>query len=158
MNLFRLFNDLKKTEEFRARGKILSKLSGKQSFSEEEINEIFAYKKLEGHSNPEASKITRKAFETKDVAEKFRMLKRLNGVNTLTASTILMFQNQFRYAEINIKTWGVLKREYGFKAPDKDVRSDYSLQEYMGYLEILSSIAAEYGMNLSDIEHVINVS
>jgi len=158
MNLYRLFNDIKKSEDYQLRSKLISNLQGKSAYSEEDIAAIFAYKGLEFKSQAEVEKITRKAFETRDLAERFRLLKRITGVTTLMASTIIMFQNPYRYAEINIKTWALLKREYGFKAPDKDIRSDYALNEYLGYLGGLSSIAAEYGMNISDIEYIINLN
>ena len=158
MNLYRLFNDIKKSEDYTVRSKLISELQGKSAFSEEEVAAVFAYKGLEFKSQAEVEKVTRKAFESRDLAERFRLLKRINGVTTLLASTLLMFQNQYRYAEINIKTWALLKREYGFKAPDKDIRSDYALNEYLEYLAMLSSIAAEYGMNLSDVEYIINLN
>ena len=155
MNLFRLYNELKKDERFREREKLISRLRDKTEFGAEDIGAIFAYKKLDCHSTTEIEKITRKAFASNDLVEKFRILKRMAGVTTTMASTILTFQNPNRYAELDPKTWRILRESFGFNAPEKDAHSDYTAPEYLGYLGILDSIGAEYGMKLSDVEFVL---
>jgi hypothetical protein len=158
MNLFRLFNQQKKDESYRARSRILSKLQGRDSFNEDEVNEIFAYKRIEYHSNPDTRKITGKIFSSQDLGEKFRLLRRLNGVGVILASTILMFQNPHKYAELDPKCWMILRRDFGFKGAEKDHRSDYGIPEYISYLEALKPLADEYGMNVSDVAYVMSLA
>jgi hypothetical protein len=156
MNLFRKFNQLKHGEEYRARARLLEKLGGKHSFSEDEVNEVFAYKRMAYHNNPDSKKLTQKAFSTPDLAERFRLLRRLNGVGIILASTLMMFQNPHKYAEVNHVSWSALRREFGFKSSEKDERSDYGIQDYTAYMDALKSIADEYGMNVSDVEYVLS--
>ncbi|MFH0862210.1 MAG: hypothetical protein V1875_04190 [Candidatus Altiarchaeota archaeon] len=157
MNLYRLFNLVKSEEPFRARSRLMNKLSGKGGLTEDELNELFAYKHVEYHSNPDVRKITEKVFATSDLGEKFRLLRRLNGVGLLMASTILTYQNPHKYAEIDPSVWNMLIRDFGFKVQEKGDHSDYSIPEYLSYLEILKSLADEYGMNTSDVAFVLSM-
>jgi hypothetical protein len=156
VNLFRLLNQLKGDDEFRIRVKLLSRLKDRDCFNEDDINDIFSYKGMEHHPNPDAKKITQKVFASVDVGEKFRLLRRLNGVGLIMASNILMFQNPLRYAEASHVSWNVLVGNYGLKAPEKDERSDFSLQEYETFLNVLKSLANEFGMNVGDVEYVLS--
>jgi len=158
MNLFRILSLMKKDDEYRTREKFLTKLAGREYLSEEEVNELFSYKHLEYHANPDARKITQKAFASSDLGEKFRLLRRLNGVGVIMTSTILMFQNPNRYAELNPVCWNSLIRNFGFKASEKDGRSDYGIPEYTTYLEAIKSIADEYGMKIGEVEYVLSHS
>jgi hypothetical protein len=157
MNLFRVFNQMKADECFRVRSKLIGRLQGRTCFTEEDINEILAYKGLEQHSNPDAKRITDKAFETPDLGEKFRLLKRLNGVGVILASTILTFQNPHKYAELDVNTWNQLRVNCGFKAAEKDTHSDYGIPEYLSYIDMLKSLADEYGMNPTDVQYVLSI-
>jgi hypothetical protein len=156
MNLFRLFNQMRGDEEFKVRIKLLDKLKNSEYFTEEDVNGIFVYKKMEYHSNQDAKKITAKVFSSQDLGEKFRLLKRLNGVGIVMASNILMFQNPRRYAEINHISWNILIEGFNFKESEKECRSDYSIQEYEHYLSALKFLADEYGMNVGDVEYALS--
>ncbi len=155
MNLYRRFMELRKTEDYMLRQNLIGKMRGKSRFTEEDVNEILAYKRLPYHSNTQAGKYTSMAFESSTLGDKLRLLKRLNGVGSVTASTILMAQNPFRYAEINHKAWDQLRRNHGFTGGDKDHRSDFSVGEYREYLEVLASLAKEHGMAVADAEYVL---
>jgi hypothetical protein len=156
MNLFRLFNQLKREDAYKGKARLVSNLQGKPEFTEDEVNEVFAYKRMEYHSNPDARKITQKAFASADLGEKFRLLRRLNGVGMTVASTLIMFQNPHRYAEINAHAWNVLKKDFGFKGSDKDGHSDYSVQDYQSYMDALAALADEHGMNVGDVEYTVS--
>ncbi len=156
MNLYRLFNLLRSGESFKVRTRLLGRLQGKNFYSEDELNELFAYKHIEYRPNPDCKKISEKVFATSDLGEKFRLLRRLNGVGIIMASTILTFQNPHKYAELDPKIWNLLISDFGFKAQAKDERSDYSLPEYLGYIELLKSLANEYGMNTADVAFVLS--
>jgi len=156
MNMFRAFQQLRSSDVFKERNRLLSKLQGRSAFTEEDINEVFAYRKLGYHSNSEAVKVTEKAFDAQELGDKLRLLKRLNGVGMMVASSILMFQSPYRYAEINHKTWNYLRRNHGLAGSDKDHKSDFAVGEYQSYLEALSLLAGEFGMNVSEVEFVIN--
>jgi hypothetical protein len=147
---------MKANDGFRIREKLLSKLKDREYFTEDEVNEIFTYKGMEHHANQDARKITEKVFASQDMGEKFRLLKRLNGVGIVMASNILMFQNPHKFAETNHISWNILASSFGLKAPEKDARSDYSVQEVEIYLTSLKSLSDEYGMNVADVEYVLS--
>lgn len=156
MNLYRLFNNLRSEGTLRARDDLIARLQGKESFTEDDLNEVFAYKRMDYHSNPDARRYTSAAFAARELGEKLRLLKRLNGVGTVTASAILMFQNPYKYAEISHKAWSQLRRRHAFSGADKDHRSDYGVGEYREYLEALVHLANEYGIGVADVEFVFS--
>jgi hypothetical protein len=156
MNLFRLYRKLRASDDFRERDRLLMKLQGKSAFTEDDINEVFSCKRMGYHSNTGAVKLTMRAFGVQDLGDKIRLLRRLNGVGIVAASALLMFQNPFKYAELNHKTWAQLKRKHGFTGSEKDHKSEFGVGEYRDYLDVLSSLAAEYGMTVAEVEFVLS--
>jgi hypothetical protein len=156
MNLFRVLNLMRKDEEYVARGKLMSRLADKQSFTEEELNEVYAYRRMEPHGNPDAQRITQKAFATPSLEEKFKLLRKLKGAGMMTASAILALQNPHIFAELDLACWNSLKSNFGFGGADKDKNSDFGLQEYVAYVDALKSLSDEYGMNVSDVQYVLS--
>lgn len=156
MNLFRLLAQVRKEPEYVARNKLVLRFKEKTSYTDEELNEIFALKGMEPHVNPDAKAFTQKALAAPTLDDRFKLLRRVKGVGMKVASTILMVNNPHKYAELDEVSWNSLRTNFGFAAPEKDQNSDYSVQEYLLYLEALQSLADEYGMNVNDVQYVIS--
>jgi hypothetical protein len=147
---------MRKDEDYLLRSKLLKKLGCRDFITEEELNEVFSYNHLEYHANPDTKKVTQKVFSSSDLGEKFRLLKRLNGVGVIVATSVLMFQNPHKYAELSPACWNNLIKYCGLQAQAKDGRSDYNIPEYLNYLEVLKSVSNEFGMNVGDTQYVLS--
>lgn len=159
MNLYRLFYINKKDGRLLRRDKLFEVLNGKDRFSLDDVNEIRHYRGLppvEGMRSLTVGEATRKAFSARDMYTKFRSLTRLRGVGTVIASYVLAFQNPFKYAGVNHNVWNTLVREYSFNAEEKNAEDDFSAQEYEQYINVISSLAVEYGMKPADVEFVLD--
>ncbi|MBD3388028.1 MAG: hypothetical protein GF416_03175 [Candidatus Altiarchaeales archaeon] len=156
MNLYRMLRNLRKSPDNVERDRLMARLNGRRYFTEDELNEIFSYRRLGYHHNANAVEITTKAFEPdSSLGDGIRVLKRLNGVDMASASLILSFQNPFSYAELDSRAWNKLRKYHGFKGVEKDFKSDFSTVEYGKYLEALKLIAEDYGMRVADVQFVL---
>jgi len=158
MNLFRVFKDNQTSPEYARRKTLLEKLQGKASFSEEELKEIFKFNKIMAENkNPEAYDMTSQAFREPVLAEKIRALKRLHGVGIIMASTILAFQNPYKYVIMNPAAVSILQKHYGLPVVHKEKRGEYSTEDYARYLEKAAALAEEFGMKPFDIEFALGM-
>jgi len=157
-NLYRVFNKNKSHKKLRERDSIIRNLEGKKYFTKDDLEKLFEYKGVtHPHSNRFVKKYTQKAFESDDLEQKIRSLKRLNGVGMVMASTILTMQNPYRFAELDHMVWDTLQTDYSLEGTEKDHRSDYGIGEYERYMDILRNLGEEYGMKASDVEFVLEI-
>jgi hypothetical protein len=124
--------------------------------SEENVREILKFADIEYPENPETKRVTLKAFAISDIQEKFKHLKRLEGLDLKASTVLLMYHNPNKYAQLTHDCWNNLVEYHGFNYSKKEIHSDYGIPEYMAYLNFLNEAAQEYGMSLSDIEYVIS--
>ncbi|MBD3261790.1 MAG: hypothetical protein GF334_09030, partial [Candidatus Altiarchaeales archaeon] len=126
-NLYREFHKLRGHPILRRRESLYSELSGKPHLTDEDLMRVFEYKGLGQTHNPYVQRYTQKAFNLESLEDKIQSLKRLSGVGIVTASAILMFQNPYKFAELNHLVWERLKKLYGFEGTPKDKKSDYGI-------------------------------
>ncbi len=156
MNVYRVFKALKGSVGYLARYRLMTRLQGKIRYTEEDINEMFEYMSQDRRMNPDAEPITLKAMATENMTEKFRLLKKLKGFDFRACTSLLSFHNPRKYAEVNPKSWNSLITNHGFKAVEKSAKSDYNIDEYRAYLDVLAVLSLEYGMSLADFEYTLS--
>jgi len=135
---------------------MINKLQGKDYLSDVQILDVMKYKNVQEHTNQKVSNFTAIAFASSSIEKKIQFLKKLNGVGMTVASTILMFHNPYKFGELNHTVWNILHRNYGLSGSEKSSNSDYSIPEYVQYIQILQSLSEEYGMRPSDIVFIIS--
>ncbi|MFH1403672.1 MAG: hypothetical protein ABIH11_05320 [Candidatus Altiarchaeota archaeon] len=145
-----MLSKLRHNKAYLDRESLIMRLQGKSYFTDDELNEIMRYRKVPHHTNQGSVNMTAKAFNAGSLEQKIKLLKKLNGVGMTVASTILMFNNPYKYVELNHEVWNLLQRNYGLSGSEKGGGSDYSLSELEKYIEVVMSLSEEYGMKPSD--------
>ncbi|MCX6695453.1 MAG: hypothetical protein NTU61_04080, partial [Candidatus Altiarchaeota archaeon] len=137
---------------------ILQKFQGKQSFTEDDIKHILKFNRIQhDFKNPQTYEITSRALKEPVLAEKLRALKRLSGVGIIISSSILAFQNPYKYAIMSPDSLSVLQRHFGLPVVHKEKRGEYSIEDYLRYLDKITSLSEEYGMKPFDIEFALGM-
>jgi len=157
-NLYRLFHKLKGHPDVRRREALFHDLAGKTGFSSGDVERVLEYRHLPFHHNPHISRYAEKAFHSEDLGAAVKLLRRIPGVGMAVASSLLMFHNPYKYAELDHESWRVLREEYGFEGTGKDTKSDYGLPEYERYLEAIRKLAEEHGMRVADVQLTLRLS
>jgi hypothetical protein len=73
------------------------------------------------------------------------------------ASSILAFQNPYKYAIMNPNSLSVLQKHYGLPVVHKERRGEYSVDDYARFMQKILQLSEEYGMKPFDIEFALSM-
>ena len=106
---------------------------------------------LENNSEREIQKFVDGAIKHRNLTNKLESLRELEQIGVATSSAILLFMDPGRYTVFDTKAWDVL-RESNLVSADYD--SD-SIEQYLLYLGICRALAAQYDVELRDLDRML---
>jgi len=165
-NLYQVFSKNRYNKRLIKRNLILDKLRGKKFFTNDDLNSILSYLGLPEHDEyngpmPTVMDLTEASFTATDLRKKINMLKGISGVNLIVASSILAFQDPYRYAGVSFPVWNFLSRDTKSNIKkikvDRDFNRDFSVNDYQAYLDIIKSLCNEHGMRPVDVQFALEM-
>lgn len=158
MNLYKILHQNRHDPIMVKRHRLSSEISGKPFIDE---NQLTAILRSEGLEVPKdfgynlVTETTRKAFSAASLGDKINTLRKLHGIGFVAATAVLSYSNPFKYAKADERVYNQLNRNFSFKLPERDSKSEFNIREYQAYINALKALADHHGMKLPDAEYVL---